>query len=71
MNNLQQPAFPFINEEDGHYENRETYTGFTKLEYAALLIAQGICSETIDRGTGYIATRSVEIAKAVLEEANK
>jgi len=71
MDNLKNSAFPLVNEEGGSYEDREVRYGFSKLEYAALMIAQGICAETVDRGHGYIAETAVKIAKLVLEEANK
>lgn len=47
--------------------------GFTKLELASLMIAQGILSSPDGNqyGANSIATSSVEIAKAILEEANK
>ena len=61
MENEQRGAFPLEGES----------FGFTKLEYASLLIAQGMCAETTDRGINFIATESIKIAKAVLEEANK
>lgn len=53
-------------------------TEFTKIEQAALMIAQGVVCASEDYkkkvGIGYgnsIARHSVEIAKTVLEEANK
>lgn len=48
--------------------------GFTKLEMASLMIAQGIMARglyTPNQFQGYIAEPSVSIAKALLEEANK
>lgn len=49
--------------------------GFTKLEKAALMIAQGLASNsTIDANNFHwrtIAIQSVDIARMVIEEANK
>jgi hypothetical protein len=42
--NLQSPAFPLVNQEGTSLEDREVRYGFTKLEYASLLIAQGVLS---------------------------
>lgn len=69
--NLKLPAYPtlFYNEVTGAANGHSA--GFTKLELASLMIAQGICAETCDRGHTFIASESVKIAKAVLEEANK
>lgn len=50
------------------------WSGFTKLEKAALMIAQGFISGRNSFSEGNekkIASGSVAIAKAVLEEANK
>lgn len=72
MDNLKLPAYPNIDS----YENGNICTpqsGFTKLELASLMIAQGLMSSTqfSDNKDNYIATQSVKLAKAVLEEANK
>jgi len=68
MDNLKQPAFPYI-----EYDKAASCApGFTKLEYASLLIAQGSVAggfDPIDSIT--FASECVKIAKAVLEEANK
>ena len=71
MDNLKQPAFPYI-----EYDKAASCApGFTKLEYASLLIAQGYASNAggqwPDDVEGAIAFQSVKLAKAVLEEANK
>lgn len=45
--------------------------GLTKLEYAAIQIAAGLCAETSGRdceGTAYFAVR---MAKAILKEAKR
>jgi len=57
MENLKQPAFP---------------CGFTKLEYASLMIAQGAISDgQMPNNDAKLAAVCVLFAKAVLEEANK
>lgn len=46
--------------------------GFTKLELASLMIAQGFAANhTLEQNSNLIAEWSVAQAKAVLEEANK
>lgn len=72
MKNSNSPAYPNIDS----YENGNICTpqsGFTKLELASLMIAQGLMSNTqfSDNKNSYIATQSVKLANAVLEEANK
>jgi len=79
-NNLNSPANPRIYEFSEKYKSDTIdEPGFTKLELASLMIAQGMAHTTnvkwlvqegID-GTNIIATYSVMLAKAVLEEANK
>lgn len=81
MDNLKLPAYPgpipTKNEGQihaiGNYEYRAH--GFTKLELAALMIAQGIYSnsnvEAMNTHFQTIAETSVTQAKAILEEANK
>lgn len=80
MENNKLPAYPHQTWEEIGMEGgvpavahgtSEKNGGFTKIELASLMIAQGMCAETVDRGTNFIAQKSVEIAKAVLEEANK
>jgi hypothetical protein len=71
MDNLKQPSFPYI-----EYDKAASCApGFTKLEYASLLIAQGYIANGAyknDEQEGYeIARCSVNVAKLVLEEANK
>ena len=81
MDNLKLPASPqaIYLEENGHPRAGAEYdwdfSGFTKLEMAALMIAQGaIASGNYKSGDGKtadLAEYSVRTAKAVLEEANK
>lgn len=84
MNNLQLPAHPFttydtVSNGEGanipiHYTDA-AQSGFTKLELASLMIAQGYIAAGAykdDEQEGMEISRcSVSIAKAVLEEANK
>lgn len=69
MDNLKSPAHPIINDEGSH-EDREVHYGFTKLEKAALMIAQGMMAHS-KYTTDFVAPKAVEIAKAILQEANK
>jgi len=80
MDNLNQPAFPVSITIDDKMnrliDSTETGSaGFTKLEYAALMIAQGIlsCSNptTINGESFETPKMAVLIAKRILEEANK
>lgn len=88
MENLKLPASPFfewnkagygeavtIEFSDGSAYHIPYQTGFTKLEKASLMIAQGMLSgphkwekEPVLKA---ISVNAVAIAKAVLEEANK
>lgn len=78
MNNLQQPAFQTTGwEESGKgpamYSNHE---GFTKLEYAAILITNGLLSNSswnasLPTDNEKIAAISVSLAKALIEKCNK
>lgn len=68
MDNLTQPAYPWI---DSRGDKSEFFEGFTKLEMAALMIAQGLSNRPEYYKTEEIASFSVTIAKAVIEEANK
>lgn len=73
MNNLQQPAFPITGEPVNQLDYGIEALGFTKLEYAALMIAQGLtrffhADAYNDKEITADATR---IAKAVIEECNK
>lgn len=75
MDNLKLPAHP-IGEKEFHRfsEQMAPWTGFTKLELAALMIAQGLMANhraTPNQYHGWVAEPAVAIAKAVLEEANK
>jgi len=49
------------------------FSGFTKLELASLMIARGFLSADKEGNwkPEWLATQSVEYAKAILEEANK
>jgi hypothetical protein len=74
MENLKSPASGFTAHFDG--ENTEVSYGFTKLEYASLLIAQGMVGILDQHHQPYydpstLSRESVIIAKGVLEEANK
>lgn len=80
MDNLKRPAYPqpLTIGSDGSvltpWQHHEDFAGFTKLEKAALIIAQGIMARglyTQNQYQGYVAEPAVMIAKAVLEEANK
>jgi hypothetical protein len=90
MDNLKSPAYPFLEANESGYGNSVSVwqadggkqmfpfqAGFTKLEYASLLIAQGLATRElleILEGSNYpsgVAKLSISIAKAVLEEANK
>lgn len=76
MDNLQRPADPQpITHSEGtgiitSWEYHSDFSGFTKLEKAALMIAQRL-SARHTFSLSSIAEESVVIAKAVLEEANK
>jgi len=72
MDNLNLWAFPrpISNNERAIYKTEPEDCGFTKLELAALMIAQGGQGlEVIDEKI--FAQSCVKIAKAVLEECNK
>lgn len=76
MNNLQLPAYP-ITEGDFKRFNGAIgeWTGFTKLELASLMIAQGFAANSPDWSENepsvkWIAINSVKYAKAIIEEAN-
>jgi len=79
MDNLKLPAYPqpITMGSEGDIlipvMHHPDFGGFTKLEYASLMIAQGIAQrEFVDTGDrDYISMRAVKLAKAVLEEANK
>lgn len=70
MDNLKSPAYPH---RSNSLEGGHTDPGFTKLEKAALMIAQGLLAgDTEERlNKDSIIKLSVEYAKAVLEEANQ
>lgn len=71
MEDIKLPAYPCVDS----YESGNVFTasaGFSKLELASLMIAQGLMADgfnPIDSIT--FASECVTIAKAVLEQANK
>jgi hypothetical protein len=71
MDNLKLPAHPTtIANANEVYEIAGR--GFTKLELASLMIAQGLCADpNVQQSVESIGAIAVSIAKAVLEEANK
>lgn len=83
MDNTKLPAYPLplVSNSEGEVKDASDWggnMGFTKLELASLMIAVGLISmggTTFDpeavKGQNAIKLASVEIAKAVLEEANK
>lgn len=77
MDNLHSPAYPQTNDTMQKGEQWDENRGFTKLEYAALMIAQGMCSagdwlqEASPAQYKLIAEVAIGIGKSVLEEANK
>ena len=82
MNNTKQLAYPqpiaFHPESPNAQTSwgvHEDFAGFTKLEMASLMIAQGMASTWLQEANTpqykRIAGVAVDIAKAVLEEANK
>ena len=81
MDNTKLPAYPLpiANLKEGEIMDTTDYgkgnAGFTKLELASLMIAQGLCSRQLPEGdsirTHLVAEYSVELAKAVLQECNK
>lgn len=80
MNNLNRPASPQPIAFSGDNSNAQTswgvhedFAGFTKLELASLMIAQGMLSRItkLPEEKEDYAARAVQLAKAVLEEANK
>lgn len=74
MENTKLPAYPRTHEEMGSDEFNDN-AGFTKLELASLMIAQGMASDDEwfagKDPFSHIAKSSVQLAKVVLEEANK
>lgn len=77
MDNFKLPAYPLplVNNSDGEVKDASDWngsnTGFTKLELASLMIAQGMAYAKTPNQYGWLAKECVDIAKAVLEEANK
>lgn len=83
MDNLKLPAYPFttydtVSNGEGiqigvHYTD-QNQSGFSKLELASLMIAQGLMTGRdahCEIPEALISQLSVSLAKAVLEEANK
>jgi hypothetical protein len=71
MENIKRPAYP---KPVGQHNDHNF--GFTKLEYASLMIAQGMIGNypadgLTSRELECLTFSSVSIAKAVLQEANK
>lgn len=83
IDNLKLPAYPVtVQMEDGvtgeGHQNGHTTAqmyGFTKLEKATLMIAAGMASTWLEEANAaqykHLAGVAVDIAKAVIEEANK
>lgn len=74
MDNLKSPAYPLAYQFGKEYnDDCINEPGFTKLALASLMIAQGLTGIALhyNMTVEYIANKSTEIAKAVLEEANK
>lgn len=81
MDNLKLPAYPaniMLDDKQNTYVSSSEMLGeggLTKLELASLMIAQGFMSggemPSNDSNIQYLSQKSVSIAKAVLEEANK
>ena len=80
MNNLTRPASPqpiaFHPESPDPQTSwgvHEDFAGFTKLEIAALMIAQGLVADPNVSGStlNTVPEMAVKLAQAILEEANK
>jgi hypothetical protein len=71
MHNLKLPASPTLLYDETSGKPNGHRSGFTKLELASLMIAQSIAIDFTPNQDEYLSERCVEIAKAVLEEANK
>lgn len=79
MDNLQSPSAPYVSYLHSSYEDIDNHYGFTKLEKAALMIAQGHITNFAGNGNGLpsdaflkaFSSKCVAVAKAVLEESNK
>ena len=72
MDNLKQPAYPLVVKQSDFSMDTEVYTGFTKHEKAAMMIAQGLVSKynmssPSDQET--IAKLSLELAEEILNRA--
>jgi hypothetical protein len=77
MDNLKLPAYPVTIVDGQKFSGMAHEDGFTKLELASLMIAQGLLSAgvgsniEIDGRLHPLHQAAVWTAKAVLEEANK
>lgn len=77
MDNLKRPAYPqpLTIGSDGSiltpWQHDEDFAGFTKLEKAALIIAQGIYASYKDPGDDFVVTKSVNMAARIIEACNK
>ena len=69
MDNLKLPAYPSV---DTGGDKPELNEGFTKLEMASLMMAQGATANggVVQEPTDF-ARYCVRLAKSILEEANK
>lgn len=67
MQDLTIPAFPIAE----HKDTQSVSLGFTKLEYAALMIANGFAAcPSMQEADETFANNSVSLAEAVLQRAN-
>ena len=71
MDNLKSPAAPYVDYPCKDFEDRDNHYGFTKLELASLMIAQGFVTDQSNPLNDDLAKLAVAFAKAVLEECNK
>lgn len=72
IDNLKLPAYPVTIPDGQRFSGLGIQDGFSKLELASLMIAQGLCVDSASPTRPYwLAEHSVEIAKLILSEANK
>jgi hypothetical protein len=73
MDNLHSPSRPVTTYLYNNYEDSNNHSGFTKLEEAAIRIGQGMAANILYNNlpADQFKKMSVQIAKAILEEANK
>jgi hypothetical protein len=75
MDNLNQTAFPFVNQTGSSLEDREIFYGLSKLEYASLVLASGFMAREMPAGQitnlDKVAEISVKLAKIILKLVNK